>query len=271
VARLRNPLDGLAYAVLALVAGLSTAEGGDMMRQALAADPFLRASARPAGWPPFQRGVIQPFVARWDELAKKTGGLADPEFEKQIALGKRLYEARQWEEANEAFIAAEALETDSHLPRLYLARIRMDSGDPAGAMEDLRILAGEYPQESEVWFAYGLTLEAGELFIEAEEAFRRALEERPDEPNALYHLALAQVAREHWQDARNTLRILTERNTRHGQGWLLLGTTELQLENWRDAHAAFRQALQVDPQNEKARAGMKLAVEKAKAAQEGQQ
>jgi len=270
VARLRNPRDGLAFAVLALVAGLSTAEGTEWMKQALAADPYLKAAARPAGWPPFQRGALQPFIERWEELSQKADAFADPEFERQIALGRALFESRQWEDASEAFAAAQEMQTDSHLPRLYLARIRMESGDAAGATEELRVLAGEYPQESEVWYAYGLALEAGEQFADAEDALRHALEERPDEPNALYHLALAQMARERWEEARSTLKILTERNSRHGQAWLLLGTTELQLANWREAHSAFRQALQLDPASEKARAGMRLAVEKAKSAQ-GQQ
>jgi tetratricopeptide (TPR) repeat protein len=262
VARLRNPLEGLAYAVLALVSGLSTAEGTDWMKQALAADPYLRAAARPAGWPAFQRGALEPLVARWEQLRKGGDRWSDPEFENKIAEGETLFAEKRWDEAEDAFRAAQELQVDSHVPRLYLARIRRATGDAEGAANDLRGLAAEYPQEWEVWQEFGLALEQTEQFADAEEAFRHALDESPDEPSALFHLALVQMGGERWEAARNTLTILLEKNTRHGQAWLLLGTVETRLERWPEALHAYEQALLLDPDNEKARAGVRLAQSK---------
>ena len=262
VARLRNPLDGLAYAVLALVAGLSTGEGAEWMKKALAADPYLRASARPPGWPPFQRGAIEPLMARWDKLTKTPDRWSDPEFEHQLTLGKQLFEQGRFDEAESAFQAADGMGMDNPQPRLYLARIRQEGGDVQGAANDLRTLAGEFPQESEVWLMLGLALEKQEAFDDAVQAFRRALDEDDAAPQTLYHMALSQVGQEDLEGAQGTLAQLLQRNTRHQQGWLLLGAVETRLERWREALRAYEQVLQLDPNSEKARAGIRLSQSK---------
>jgi cytochrome c-type biogenesis protein CcmH/NrfG len=131
-----------------------------------------------------------------------------------------------------------------------------------GAVNDLRTLAGEFPQESEVWLSLGLALEDQDAFDDAVQAFRRALDEEPDAPEVLYHMALAQMGQEDWEGAQGTLALLLQRSARHGQGWLLMGAVETRLERWREALRAYEQALQLDPNSEKARAGIRLAQSK---------
>jgi cytochrome c-type biogenesis protein CcmH/NrfG len=201
-------------------------------------------------------------MARWDRLEKTPNRWSDPEFEHQMALGIQLYEQGRYDEAEAAFQAADGLGMDSARPRLYLARIRQEGGDAQGAANDLRVLAGEYPQESEVWFVLGVALSELDDFDNAAQAFRRALDEEPDAPDALYHLALAQMGQEDWEGAQITLASLLQRNTRHGQAWLLMGTVETRLERWREALRAYEQALQLDPESERARAGIRLAQSK---------
>ncbi len=262
VARLKNPADGLAYAVLALTAGLSTAEGGQWMRLALKADPFLQAAARPEGEPPFQGGALEAALAKWERLQSGREAWANPEFERQMELAQALFEQGRWDEAEAALFTAGELEPDSHRPRLLLSSIWLESRDPEGAVTELRLLAAEFPQEWEVWQALGIALEVMEQYPDAEQAFLKALAERSEEPQSLFHLALAQMGQTHWETAQATLRRLLQRDESHGQGWLHLGVVETRLERWNDAARAFEQAMQLNPESEKARAGLSLAQSK---------
>jgi cytochrome c-type biogenesis protein CcmH/NrfG len=75
-------------------------------------------------------------------------------------------------------------------------------------------------------------------------------------------MALSQVGQEDLEGAQGTLAQLLQRNTRHQQGWLLLGAVESRLERWREALRAYEQVLQFDPESEKARAGIRLSQSK---------
>ncbi|MCZ6553316.1 MAG: tetratricopeptide repeat protein, partial [SAR324 cluster bacterium] len=150
----------------------------------------------------------------------------------------------------------------SHRPRLLLSSIWLESRDPEGAVTELRLLAAEFPQEWEVWQALGIALEVMAQYPDAEQAFLKALAERSEEPQSLFHLALAQMGQTHWETAQATLRRLLQRDESHGQGWLHLGVVETRLERWNDAARAFEQAMQLNPESEKARAGLSLAQSK---------
>lgn len=200
--------------------------------------------------------------AKWERLRPGREAWANPEFERQMELGEALFEQGRWDEADAALVTADELEPDSHRPRLLLSSIRLESGDPEGAVTELRVLAAEFPQEWGVWQALGIALEITEQYPFAEQAFLKALAERSEEPQSLFHLALAQMGQTHWEAAEATLRRLLQRSDRHGQGWLHLGVVETRLERWNDAARAFEQAMRLDPESEKARAGLNLAQSK---------
>ncbi len=261
VARLRNPLDGLAYLVLGMVAGVSTARGNDWMNAALAADPFLRANNRPAGSPPFQGGVLEPYFANWQRLHAQRREWNSPEFDRQLKLGQQLFSQRQWDEAEAAFQAAAGTDASDHRPLLYLARILTETGRPAEAATDLRSLSGEYPEEWDIWFHLGLALTGAQRHAQAEEAFRHSLELNPVELQPLYHLAESQMFRKNWGGARMALRRYLEHKTHNARAWTFLGICETHLEHWPQAAHAFRRALAIDPNQDQARKGLANAAQ----------
>ena len=261
VARLRNPLDGLAYLVLGLVAGISTAQGNDWMNVALAVDPFLRSDNRPAGWHPFQGGVLDPYFANWKRLHAQRREWNSPEFVQQMKLGEQFFAQGQWEEAEAAFQAAAQGDTSDHRPLLYLARILTATGRPSAAATELRRLSGEYPEEWDIWHHLGLAHAAAERHGQAEAAFRQALEVNPDQLDPLYRLAESQMFQKDWGAARVALQRYLERKTHNARAWTFLGISETHLEHWPQAAYAFRRAMAIDPMQEQARKGLANATD----------
>lgn len=247
IARVKNPLSGLAYLVLGLAAGLSTGEGGLNLEKALKANPFLRGANRPQGAPPLQFGLLEPIFARWDayraRMASERARRENTKLNRAIAL----FEEKKWKQAQSALREAERADEYGHLPALYLARILIETDDPTTAAGQLHKLAVEFPQEAEIYYYLGIALENSEAYGEAMDAFQKALIEKPDDAGALLHLGTAAMGRRKWGRARETLRLLLARDDNHAEGWLNYGIVNYRLEQWRDADNAFLRALQLNP------------------------
>lgn len=253
VARVKNPLSGLAYAVLGLAAGLSTGEASINLQKALVLNPFLRTANRPKGAHAFQNGVLEPIFARWEKLVAERAGKQSRRNNTELNLAIALFEQKKWTEAEGALIEAAKSNEYSHQPELYLARILIETGDPHGAAERLGKLVVEFPQQAEVYYYYGIALENSKAYAEAMDAFQRTLAEKPGDERALFHLGTAAMGREDWSRALDALRLLLSRNDRHAEGWLNYGVVNARAEQWQAADDAFARALGLKPGWEEAR------------------
>lgn len=254
IARLKNPLDGLAHAVLGLIAGLSTGEATDMMRQALKVDPSLRTGEGGSQPAPFQNGVLEPFFKKWETLRSKSEHFGARDTRKKMKTGIDHFLNSRWEEAELDFHEAIKLNEYDYAPHLYLARIQIMTGEVDEAVEVLNKLSAEFPQEAEIYFYHGIALETAEIYPEAEEAFKKSLIENPDDPETLFHIGTTAMGQQHWERARDTFNTLLNKVPNHERGWLGYGIVHAKLELWMIAGEAFTHVLQLNPDSKEAAA-----------------
>ncbi|MDH4225847.1 MAG: tetratricopeptide repeat protein, partial [Deltaproteobacteria bacterium] len=258
VARVKNPLDGLAWMVLGLSAGLSTGEGSGYIRQALRVDPFLRGANRPPGQPVFQYGTLEPHWAKWDELNSRNPALIQKQTQTLMAGGQTLFAKKDWDGAAKAFQQAAKLNPDEAAPQIWLGRILLETGRADQAAEALNRLANQPPQNPEALFYLGMARLSQTKYPEAEEAFRSALREipQPETPlhqQALFQLALSLTLRERWDESVPVLERLTSLNPGHSRGWLHLAVARYHLGRYPEADQAVQHHLELTPDSAEGR------------------
>ena len=254
IARIRNPLNGLAYAVLGMVAGLSTGEADLRLRQALKVDPFFEEANRAPGAPAYQGGVLEPFFVKWRKLRAAGRFKKIPRYAELLREGEEYFQARRWEEALLTYEEAAEMAEDDYTPALFLARLLIETGRPDEAARNLTTLATEFPNQAEIYFFQGIALEQTGHHREAMEAFRKTLVEAPEHPEGLLHFASAAMTLERWDEAREPLDALLRDDPTHFQGWLNFGIVLAQQEEWEAADEALGTALKIDPDSEPAAA-----------------
>jgi tetratricopeptide (TPR) repeat protein len=252
IARIRNPLESLAFVVLGLVAGLSTGEATEQFRRAVAIDPFLRTAGRPADSAPFQGGVLEPSFQEWERL-RASGGLAGKDdYPALLAEGIAQFDQRNWERAEALLTQAAGREDSDYVPLLYLNRILLELGHPAEAATGLQRLATSNPLEPDVQRYLGVALlESGEPAAAAE-AFRKALAERPEDLRSRQGLARAEMEQQHWPQALDALRAVLHSEPDNAAAWLQIGTVNMHLQDWPAAEGALARALELRPDSEQA-------------------
>ncbi|MCZ6645058.1 MAG: tetratricopeptide repeat protein [SAR324 cluster bacterium] len=253
IARVKNPLNGLAYAVLALAAGLSTGQANQHLQRALEVDPFLWKQNRPAGSPAFQDGVLEPLLNKWRGLRAKFAARDAGRLGPRLAAGIALFENKKWEEAEKALLEATQNDEYDHTPLLYLARIQIETGDSNAAVLQLRRLTTEFPQEAELYYYLGIALEQGEAYQEAIDAFQTSLRENPQDQRALFHIGTAAMGNGQWPRAQEALKMLLARIPGHQEGWLRYAIVNARLEQWQTAERAIGEALRLAPDAKDAR------------------
>jgi Flp pilus assembly protein TadD len=92
----------------------------------------------------------------------------------------------------------------------------------------------------------GLLREAGQL-PRAEREYRRALEEDPEQAEALYGLAAVHIQRNRSEAADSTLARLVHLHPEHAEGWSLLGLLRSRTGDMAGARQAFARALDASP------------------------
>jgi len=259
VARLKNPLNGLAWAVLGLVAGPSSGEGTEQLKRARQAEPFLWPAARVPGTPPFQGGILDGTLGSWAALRDqgtraKGAALRDERGGSRALLeGIADFEARRWDLADAAFREAASEDEYDYRPLLYRLRILIETGRSQEAVAPLRELQAENPLEVDVQSYLGVALERSGALDEARAQFQRILQDDPRQPVALYHLGLTAIAARAWGDALAPLRTLVGIQPGHEDAWLQLGIALANLRQWAPADEAFRRVLSLDPKSQPAR------------------
>jgi Flp pilus assembly protein TadD len=254
LARNRDPHGALAFVVLGLVAGLSTGESREQLQQAFRLAPFLRSGERPPGSLPFQGGILEPSFEKWDELGARRLMPAEVDPEALQAEAVSLFEQGAWEEADALFARVIALEGNDPLPRLYRARVLIETGRAEEAVPALRGLAEIYPEEAQMYHFLGVALERTGAYGEARAAYRTALRGAPGELRTLLRLAASEMAESRWGEALEPLRSLLREEPRHPEGWRRLGIVQARLGDANAAEAALVRALELDPADDAARA-----------------
>jgi tetratricopeptide (TPR) repeat protein len=247
VARLKNPLNGLAQVVLALAAGLSTGAATEHMEAALRIDPFLRAKNRAPGSSSFQGGTLEPYFARWERLRGRPGGFGPARANPDLKAGIAHFKQERWKEAAEALRRAADADDYDYRPLLYLSRIVIETGDPLEAATQLRKLGTEFPEQPEILFQLGIALERGQAYPDAIQAFRMTLEQQEDHARALFHLGTSTLAAEDWAGAEKIFGRIVDKDAENAGAWLRFGIANAQLKNWRAADEAFRRTLKLEP------------------------
>ena len=256
IARLKNPLNELAYMVLALNAGLSTGESNEHMGRALAIAPFMMPTGRLPDTPPYQGGALDSYLKKWKRLQGSRGLIATSDYRGLMDQGRAHFENQEWEEAQDKFDQAARLEEEDYTPWLYQYRIMILTGRATEAIPELRRLATDNPTQGDILHYLGVALEEGGEFPEAAEAFRGALRETPGAAESRFHLARVQMAEAGWPEALTTLRTLLNDHPRHDGGWAKLGTVQLRMKEREAAQSAFAKALNLNPENQEARRGL---------------
>ncbi|MEE8435989.1 MAG: tetratricopeptide repeat protein [bacterium] len=256
MARFKNPLNALAFAVLALNAGLSTGASNQYMGRALEIAPNLDPGRRGPGDPVFQGGILDPLIVKWQKLKAGRGLIVPSGYRNLLTEGKAYFENGQWEEAQEKFMEAAEEEQENYVPLLYLERILIRTGRHADAVPTLRRLAQDNPQEAEIHHFLGVALEKNGEFDAARKAYQTALGENEKDHESLYRLAKIDMAEKKWQAALNTLRKLMRLDPEKARTWVTLGTVRIQLQDPLGARSAFERALELEPGNAKAKRGL---------------
>lgn len=253
IARIKNPLNALAYVVLGLVSGLSTGEGTENIKRALARDPFLRQSERPPGSPPFQGGLLEPYFIKWEELQARNQRLGQPGYQNLLAKGIEQFDLGNWEAADEALRKATKLEEGDFTPWLYLYRIMVETGAAEEAVPLLRQLAQENPSQADILLQMGIALKVSGEHRPARNVLQRFLREQPDDPEALYHLSAIDAGAGRWKDVLASMRSLVRLQPNRAEFWVGLGVSQEKVGEPKSALKSYSEALRLDPNNKEAR------------------
>jgi tetratricopeptide (TPR) repeat protein len=255
IARLKNPANGLAYAVLGLLAGPSSGEGTEQLKRAQRADPFLWASARAAGQPPFQAGVLEAALQKWAQRQAGAGSrraAIAQEMTPTLQEGIALFQAKRWEEAQTKLRQAANEDEYDYRPVLYQLRILIETGHAPEAVPPLRELAAENPAEADIQLQLAVALVRSGALEDARPQLEAVLQENPRQPLALYYRALSDIAEKRWSQAAEGLRAVVGQEPRHEAAWFNLGVAQANLEQWRAADEAFAHVLALNPQSSSA-------------------
>lgn len=253
IARIKNPLNALAFVVLGLVSGISTGEASENFQRALAMDPFLRQSERPPGSPPFQGGLLEPYFVKWEELRARNRHLGRPEYQELLAQGIELFELGNWDAADETLRDAVKLEEGDYAPWLYLYRIMVETGAAEDAVPLLRQLARENPYQADILLYMGIALKVSGEYEAGRNVLHRYLREEPDDPDALYHLSAIDAGAGRWKDVLASMRSLVRLQPNRAEFHVGLGVSLEKLGNSKAALKSYSEALRLDPKNREAR------------------
>lgn len=290
VARIKNPLNGLAHAVLGLVAGLSTGEGTQHLQRSLLVNPFLglpvireeavngkndnsrnntkNNKARPVKPLGFQQGVLVPYYQKWLALREQWMDENDTRREGSqdslMTQGVNAFEAGRYDEARPLFEDLALSAPKNAKPRLYLYRILTETGRPDQAVPLLKQLRREFPGDMQVAFHLGEALERTDKAKDARKVYQLSLARNPKNIRILLRLAYLDMSEDRWNAALQNLERLLGADRKNMEGWMAMGTVKSRQKNWQEAQTAYQMALAINPDSVEARAALKEIRQRAK-------
>jgi predicted Zn-dependent protease len=128
-----------------------------------------------------------------------------------------------------------------------IAHLQSQTGDTAGALSTMEALLGVEPHNGGHWFNYGFMLEAAERFAQAEAAFRRSTELRPELDRAWYGLGLVLIRLGRLDEAVPALKRNTQLQPMSPFGWYQLARVHVDRQEPDEAVRIIRHLKRFEP------------------------
>lgn len=233
---------------------IQSAAAGDPLQIADALAREISRQAEP--YPTRSREALEAYcdALETDDAAAKsrlleTASSADPDYFPPYFLLSQLT-VRQ-DRAAALAILERALARGAKAPALELARAGFLAanlrGDSAAALESLRGLSRVTPGDPDVWRALGQETMAHHQYIEAMQAFQKALSVEPDDIDSLNRLGYAAAYSGQLDIAMNALQQYQTRRPLDANSLDSMGDVNLLLGRLRDAENFYLQAARKDP------------------------
>lgn len=138
------------------------------------------------------------------------------------------------------------------LARIYTQQIgdsqsnHIDEAMLKRAVDQYKLIIAKDPKDVESWIMLGRLLKIGQDSTGAEDAFQKALDQDPDNEDALSGLAMVYADGGDAHKASSLLERLTKRNP-NPRAFALLASSYEQMHEYALAANAYKQALQLDP------------------------
>jgi tetratricopeptide (TPR) repeat protein len=239
-----NPRMGPALILYGLTIGRQPQDGQSYIVSGLERYPFLR-EASPQRFPPYQ--VLAPDLERW--LLPQVEEAEQEDYSTLMTEGEAQYRSGEWTRAERLFKRAQQADPQRPEPTVGLARLRLAQDDPAGSLAILNPLRKRFPKHPHVLLYYGYTLEQAGQLDDAEEAYRSALGNTPDNSRALLRLGTVLIKRGRLEEAKSFLESLTRKYPSYTVAWWNLGIAYHKLGQLKLAEQAWEQALVLEPDN----------------------
>ncbi|MEW6635397.1 MAG: tetratricopeptide repeat protein [Actinomycetota bacterium] len=163
-------------------------------------------------------------------------------------LGTALKAEGQREEAIECYARALQLRSDYLYARYNLGITYAQIGRHKDAVRCLRLVVGRgYPHDDEAWLALAQSLGHLGQYEEALEAFNRALETRPNYPEALHKKGVMLDEGGRPDEAVQAFEAALKVRPRFAAAWHGKGVTYTGQQDHKKAAAAYRRAVRLDP------------------------
>ena len=145
----------------------------------------------------------------------------DPEYpDAHLNLGLTYADQGKVAEAMKALEAAVSLAPKDPFPRQELGTLLMDEGDTRAAIVQLKEVTRLEPANFEAWLDLGVCYARKGFYAEAERAYARAGEQRPDDLLLQYHRAALYAAWDRPQKSLEALRLALAQDREKVRGWL---------------------------------------------------
>lgn len=145
----------------------------------------------------------------------------DPKYpDAHLNLGLTYADQGKVPEAMKALEAAISLSPQDPFPRHELSTLLMDEGDARAAIVQLKEVTRLEPANFEAWLDLGVCYAQKGFYAEAERAYQRAAEQKPDDPLLQYDRAALFAMWDRPAEALQALREALSREPEKVRGWL---------------------------------------------------
>ncbi len=184
-----------------------------------------------------------------------------------------IVEAMQSGQKPVALSAAKALKQKSaDLEDRYLAAtILLQKNEYEAALPIFEEYAGQHPGDATALLGLGMLYINETRYAEARTALERAVQIKPNLPEAEYNLGQVAMKQDKGQEAIQHLQRAVQQQPRHAAAWFNLGNLYLESGELNQAENALRQSLAADPDQPKAEYNLGLVLNKAGKQQEARE
>lgn len=161
-------------------------------------------------------------------------------------------QAQTWSSTEALFSNVLTHYPNSHLAHNNLGTLRYEQGDVQNALLHYRESLAIRPN-GQAYYNLGQLYADARQFTKAEDAYRSALEHRPNDTGALINLGVLHMRSGHMQDAVSLFLNAIEINPLLSVAYFNLGTAYEHMGNTEEARRAYEKVLESDPEDAEVR------------------